>query len=592
MLRLKALIRSGSLLCMLILLMAISGCTPGGADTTPTLADSGSPTTPPVIVTPPSGSPSPEVTSNAPCTIQPQSGLTAYKRPSTQAEVFADVPTGMTLTALGMTETGWIGFDPGTAQAANIGPFRLRWLPPEGSYELDGDCANLTVYPSLPAGVCFTMAMGVQPIYASANEASEPRTQLEPGDYVGVISRSPDDWLELDVNSGSRQEQGTAWMPGQYANFNGPCSALFPALNTSPIERFPSGTSPDIVEIKMVDGQQGWAVAGRMGEDQHILRTGDAGLSWVDITPAEFASVNESGRKQVSAAFHADGTARVAFYYSDFNIAPLLISLWTTNDWGASWQSGGVRRVSDLAELPPILSFDEGGDGWLWIEQFVGMGTHGYTLLSSQDGGQNYHTLLDVEDTNDTCHRTKIIRFDQDYGWLTAECPFLGVDGAAVQVTSDGGVSWNFVPLPTPPVPVIWRKDSVTCGSVDVQAFSRQSTIILVRCERVADQQQASFLYRTQDTGLSWSITPIPATRFTFLDPDHGWALGKQIFWTEDGGSTWSAVKTVSWDGEFSFADENLGWAVARSDDELALVRTTDGGRTWTLLEPVIATAP
>ena len=41
--------------------------------------------------------------------------------------------------AQGVTEGGWIGFDPQTAQAGNVGPFRLRWLPPEGNYASSGD---------------------------------------------------------------------------------------------------------------------------------------------------------------------------------------------------------------------------------------------------------------------------------------------------------------------------------------------------------------------------------------------------------------------------------------------------------------------
>jgi photosystem II stability/assembly factor-like uncharacterized protein len=45
----------------------------------------------------------------------------------------------------------------------------------------------------------------------------------------------------------------------------------------------------------------------------------------------------------------------------------------------------------------------------------------------------------------------------------------------------------------------------------------------------------------------------------------------------------------VDWLGQFSFVDEMRGWAVARSADASALVRTTDGGRTWELLEPIVS---
>jgi photosystem II stability/assembly factor-like uncharacterized protein len=61
------------------------------------------------------------------------------------------------------------------------------------------------------------------------------------------------------------------------------------------------------------------------------------------------------------------------------------------------------------------------------------------------------------------------------------------------------------------------------------------------------------------------------------------------MYETRDGGETWELIKTVSWDGQFSFIDEQNGWAIARNQDEIALVRTEDGGRTWSQLDPITA---
>jgi len=48
-------------------------------------------------------------------------------------------------------------------------------------------------------------------------------------------------------------------------------------------------------------------------------------------------------------------------------------------------------------------------------------------------------------------------------------------------------------------------------------------------------------------------------------------------------------VKALAWEGQFSFVDEGLGWAVAWGEnDSIALVRTRDGGRTWEQLEPYV----
>ena len=44
----------------------------------------------------------------------------------------------------------------------------------------------------------------------------------------------------------------------------------------------------------------------------------------------------------------------------------------------------------------------------------------------------------------------------------------------------------------------------------------------------------------------------------------------------------------VTWDGQFSFVDPDFGWAVARAEEELALVLSDDRGQTWQMIEPVV----
>ena len=67
-----------------------------------------------------------------------------------------------------------------------------------------------------------------------------------------------------------------------------------------------------------------------------------------------------------------------------------------------------------------------------------------------------------------------------------------------------------------------------------------------------------------------------------------GFALGRSIFITRSGGSTWAHVSDVVWDGQFNFIDNLTGWAVAINGDQIELMQTTDGAQTWTVLEPRI----
>jgi photosystem II stability/assembly factor-like uncharacterized protein len=105
-------------------------------------------------------------------------------------------------------------------------------------------------------------------------------------------------------------------------------------------------------------------------------------------------------------------------------------------------------------------------------------------------------------------------------------------------------------------------------------------------------QQGPSFVYRTEDGGASWSAANAPYGGLGMQDGHLTWVFGREIHRTPDEGQTWSLVKAVNWDGQFDFVDRTNGWAVARDGEEIALVRTKDGGSTWELLEPVTVSAP
>ena len=214
-------------LIALSLAFALGACTsqtaltttpPSVAATEPDFQETSPPaTTTPTIV----------ASSREPCYVGSAGGKTAYNRPSVQAEVFGQVPDDNPMQVNGLTQDGWIGFEPGVAQAGNIGLFRLRWLPP-GTGSLQGDCESLPTLPSLPANVCFTMAMGEEPVYSAASESASIVASLQLNAYAGVVSRTPDGWLELDLTVGSMGVSGPGWIPAATANFNGPCRRFGP----------------------------------------------------------------------------------------------------------------------------------------------------------------------------------------------------------------------------------------------------------------------------------------------------------------------------------------------------------------------------
>lgn len=199
--------------CILILGLGVSGCNLPQAGGTP------SPTT--------ETAPSPTVTPTAgPCMIIADSDLAVYQRPSASADVFGTMTAGESYPAGGQTADGWFGFDPGVAQAANIGVFRLRWVQ-EGTsgLRLEGDCAAVPVVVGPPPGVCFDMPMDTTQVYAAPDLASSVVATMALGDYAAVIGRATS-WAQVDLSQGNTGLAVTGWVEEWTINLNGPCEAL------------------------------------------------------------------------------------------------------------------------------------------------------------------------------------------------------------------------------------------------------------------------------------------------------------------------------------------------------------------------------
>ncbi len=106
----------------------------------------------------------------------------------------------------------------------------------------------------------------------------------------------------------------------------------------------------------------------------------------------------------------------------------------------------------------------------------------------------------------------------------------------------------------------------------------------------------------TGDTLWPW------ATSADFISEQAGWrqiALDDQgkffeIQQTLDGGATWKDLDRVSWQAELEFASPTEGWAIAWPPQpqgsgslpgiyrDPALVHTSNGGRTWEIIKPVV----
>ncbi len=63
-----------------------------------------------------------------PCEFTGNMALSVYRLPDASSDFFGTMTSGETHPALAYTADGWIGFDPGVAQAGNIGLAHHRWF--------------------------------------------------------------------------------------------------------------------------------------------------------------------------------------------------------------------------------------------------------------------------------------------------------------------------------------------------------------------------------------------------------------------------------------------------------------------------------
>jgi hypothetical protein len=177
----------------------------------------------------------------------------------------------------------------------------------------------------------------------------------------------------------------------------------------------------------------------------------------------------------------------------------------------------------------------------------------------------------------------------QDMGWLSEKDGWVLADGDLLW-TEDGGTTW---------------KDKTPAG-VQVAAvyFGDQQNGWVLPYPSQGEDYRA---YHTSDGGSTWQVQsmPVPAgewqpLQISFIDPAHGWAsyrlmtnnifsLGK-LLKTEDGGNTWTVLDLPIGEKVF-FEDDLNGWTAGGVGDNELYV-TTDGGKTWKAENPKTANLP
>jgi photosystem II stability/assembly factor-like uncharacterized protein len=363
-----------------------------------------------------------------------------------------------------------------------------------------------------------------------------------------------------------------------------------PTINPAWIVHLASGTAVDITRVQMLDSQLGWAVGGikKSGVYDHVLRTKDGGISWMDVTPPELAD----GQGAAIGFFQDANSAWVTFHGAAPASVPANPVVWRTTDGGASWTASAPLNTTDLEVYSVSDVFFSGPAGWILVHAGAGMNHDYVAIYHSTDNGQTWARLVDpVSDGGiQSCSKTGLFFQDKTNGWLTGDCNGVA-PGALLFRTGDAGQTWQPVALPPPADKTnLLTAMDFACGIRSPFAYG-STVFFAVECDDFsgATPKSVAYLYSTSDRGANWVVFPYPGGDYRTLDGGNGWALGLGIFKTSNGGRDWAKISTVTWEGQFNFISSTLGFAVAQKGGEYGLVQTTDGGVTWILLAPVVA---
>ena len=350
---------------------------------------------------------------------------------------------------------------------------------------------------------------------------------------------------------------------------------------------FQTGNPVQLDSITMKSRSEGWGLSG-----PYVLTTADGGQTWREVTPpVSFASgVNI----QAYGAFLNAQTAWIIFAEED-HISPEAF-IWHTKDGGRNWTPGmpllhQVIGDSVWAEFAVL----DAQNAWVLVRGvYVGAGTHfNHELFRTSDGGRTWISL-DGQTSDDY---TGIAFADPKFGLRTLQTTGAYAPGPpAYDVTTDGGATWEGHELPPPPdAPNLFNQYDY-CETYQPVLISVKSIRMLAGCFDYYDppKQFTSYFYSSQDGGVTWQTVRLPAkvraaqSQLIYFGLNNALLLGRDIYQSASDGQTWAFVKTVNWDGQFSFNDPQYGWAIARSNGEIALVQTINWAATWTVLKPTV----
>ncbi|HEV2250431.1 MAG TPA: hypothetical protein VGT60_07985 [Candidatus Limnocylindria bacterium] len=327
--------------------------------------------------------------------------------------------------------------------------------------------------------------------------------------------------------------------------------------------------------------QFGWALT-----TDRLAVTRDAGTTWATATPPGITAA------QLATVFFLDASHGWAVAPGARTLTTPVgteLQLFRTSDGGTTWTRTTAGRTLWGSPGSMLFTFFDQQHGWLEIALEGSPLAAPSQLLATDDGGATWRAMPMIGRGAIRFSSTKV-------GWLASNGY---ARGGRLLRTVDGGVSWTDV---SPAIPTSHSGTRALFTTPRMFDLNTGALFVSYSQDHSPSTAPGFSFFVTRDGGATWSIAIDEVSSAPFVaDAPHAFAIADANHWaviidgqlktTADGGRSTRRATAVGLSATVAgvdFVSGSLGWALSITGTTAIgqLLRTTDGGATWTPVAP------